>query len=376
MIAENMPRSARSGLADSKKASQEIIEQLGDLAPRLVVFFATVEHDGAQIGNALRERFPSAHVAGCSANGEFCERGFGVGGVVALALGQDMIAEVASSLANLDPGVAPGIEAAAAALGQQLGCAVRDLDPQQWVGLGLLEGASGREEKINEALGNVAPLLPFVGGSAGDRIRFERTWVYAQGALLHNACALLLLRPTRPFAILKTCHFVARPIEVTVTRSDPDKRLIHELDGKSAVERYCELIGVRREELGFPHFLTNPLGLMIDGEPWLRSIIRPEGDALFFACSVLDGMTLNLMEAQDIVENAATAFHKATAPLGVPPRAAILFNCAYRMLEVQIKGIEIAYHQALSSVTHAGLHSNGESYLGHINQTLTGIVFS
>ena len=87
-------------------------------------------------------------------------------------------------------------------------------------------------------------------------------------------------------------------------------------------------------------------------------------------------MTLNLMQAQDIVENAATAFSKATEPLGVPPRAAILFNCAYRMIEVQIKGIGDAYHNALSSVVHAGLHSNGESYLGHINQTLTGIVFS
>lgn len=376
MSAEGTPQTAWSGQSDSAKASAEIVAQLGDCAPRVVVFFATVEHDGALIGNALQARYPAAQVAGCSTNGEFCERAFGVGGVVALALDSDMIAEAASSIANLEHGVAAGIDAAAAALGAELGCPIRQLDPQKWVGLGLLEGATGREEKINEALGNAAPLLPFVGGSAGDRIRFERTWVYAKGTQLYNACALLVLRPVRPFAILKTCHFVARQTEVTVTKSDPDRRLIHELDGRNAVERYCELIGVRREELGFPHFLSNPLGLMIEGEPWLRSIIRTEGDSLFFACAVLEGMTLNLMEAQDIVENAAKALQNATAPLGVPPRAAILFNCAYRMIEVQIKGIADAYHKALSGVPHAGMHSNGESYLGHINQTLTGIVFS
>ncbi len=376
MTATKQPVSAWSGESDSAKASAEIMAQLGECSPKLIVFFATVEHDGSVIGDALSSQYPATQVAGCSANGEFCDRGYGTGGVVALALFEDMIAEVASCLANLEGGVSEGIAAAARALGEELGCSLRDLDPHKWVGLGLLEGATGREEKINEALGNEAPLLPFVGGSAGDRIRFVRTWVYAKGKLLHNACALLVLRPTRPFAILKTCHFVATPQEVTVTRSDPEKRLVHELDGRPAVERYCELISVPRESLGFPNFLANPLGLMIDGEPWLRSIVRVEGDSLFFACSLLEGMTLNLMQAQDIVENAATAFHKATAPLGVPPRAAILFNCAYRMIEVQIKGIADAYHKALSSVPHAGLHSNGESYLGHINQTLTGIVFS
>ena len=186
----------------------------------------------------------------------------------------------------------------------------------------------------------------------------------------------MLLRPVRPFAILKTCHFTASPIEVEVTKADPSKRLIHELDGQKAVDRYCQIVGVSVSELGFPHLLANPLGLMIEGQPWLRSVVRPEGSSLFFACAVLEGMRLHLMTAGDIVQNAATAFTAATEPLGVPPRAAILFNCAYRMIEVQLKGLEAAYHSALSSIPHAGLHSNGESYLGHINQTLTGIVFS
>ena len=376
MCAEPKPRSAYSAQSDSAQAAQEIVSQLGEHTPRLIVFFATVEHDGALIGQTLARQFPTAQIAGCSSNGEFTDRDYGTGGVAVLSLGEDILSEVASAIAVLDDGVEHGIHAAAEVLSTQLGQPLAELPASRWVGLGLLEGANGQEERINESLGHIAPLIPFVGGSAGDRIRFHRTWVYAAGQLHHNACALMLLRPVRPFAILKTCHFTASPIEVEVTKADPSKRLIHELDGQKAVDRYCQIVGVSVSELGFPHLLANPLGLMIEGQPWLRSVVRPEGSSLFFACAVLEGMRLHLMTAGDIVQNAATAFTAATEPLGVPPRAAILFNCAYRMIEVQLKGLEAAYHSALSSIPHAGLHSNGESYLGHINQTLTGIVFS
>ena len=91
-----------------------------------------------------------------------------------------------------------------------------------------------------------------------------------------------MLECRRPFTVLKTCNFVATPVEVTITRADPARRLIIELDGQPAVQRYAELIGAKPEELAFAHFLANPLGLMIDDEPRLRSAVRPEGSALFF----------------------------------------------------------------------------------------------
>lgn len=373
----NGPRSAYSPSKDSAQAADEIIQKLdvaGASAPRVIVFFAAIEHDGAVIGDRLRARFPGAEILGCSSNGEFTEQGYGKGGAAALVFGEDIVEQAASGLARHDQGIEPGIVECADRLGAALKTPLRELDPQRYVGIALLEGARGREEKINEALGNVAPLLGFVGGSAGDNIQFQKTWVYADGQLESNGSALLVLKLRVPFAVVKTCNFVATPVEFTVTKADPDRRLIFELDGQPAIDRYAAACGVRPEELGFPQYLANPLGLMIDGEPWLRSAAGLREGALFFACAVLEGMTLNLMQATDIVDNARAAFERATVELGTPPRAALLFNCAYRMLEVQIKGVETAYHAALSSVVHTGLHSNGESYLGHINQTLTGLV--
>ena len=59
-------------------------------------------------------------------------------------------------------------------------------------------------------------------------------------------------------------------------------------------------------------------------------------------------MTLNLMQATDIVENAQNAIDRLELPASTRPRTALLFNCAYRMLEVQLKGLEEPYHQALT----------------------------
>ena len=369
--------SAYSASADSATAVAELTAQLDAASredPHCIIFFASPKHDGALLGQALQARFVTSHILGCSGNGEFTEGHWGKGGVAALALHRDMVGRIASALARLDGGLQAGIDAAAETLGQQLGVPLRELDPQRFVGVALLEGSKGQEELLNEALGNVAPLLSFVGGSAGDNITFTGTWVFAEGKLAENASALLVLELLQPFAVLKTCNFVSTPIELTITKADPSRRMVLELDGQPAAQRYAEVIGARAEELAFPHFLANPLGLMIEGEPWLRSVLRVDGSVLYFACAVLEGMTLNLMQATDIVDNAKSAFDRLALPPSTRPRTALLFNCAYRMLEVQIKGLEAPYHEALANVIHAGLHTNGESYLGHINQTLTGLV--
>ena len=46
------------------------------------------------------------------------------------------------------------------------------------------------------------------------------------------------------------------------------------------------------------------------------------------------------------------------------------------MLEAQLSGQEAAYHAVLSTLPHIGVQSNGESFLGHINQTLTGLILA
>ena len=366
---------AYSAQSDSAAAAREILNSLSGASPRVVIFFAGVAHDGAVLGAALQQAFPRACVLGCSSNGEFSDRGHGKGGVVAIAIGQEVVGRCAVALADVSQDIDAGIGAAASRLSSQLGCSLRSLDEQHWAGLALLEGARGREERINVAFGDIAPFMPFVGGSAGDNITFSGTWTFADGMLAADGTALLLCEMLRPFRYVKACNFTPTDTLVTCTRVDSDKRLILELDGETAAQYFARRIGVEKSELQFAHFLANPLGLMIDGEAWLRSGIRAEGDALFFACSVIEGAQLHFMQATNLVEDTRQKLQQAAADLGTPIRGAVFFNCAYRMLEAQITGQESAYHAVLSTLPHIGVQSNGESFLGHINQTLTGLIF-
>jgi hypothetical protein len=367
-------RTAYSKNKISAEAASEIRQGLAGSAPRALVFFAGVDHDGAVLGRALEEAFPGACVLGCSTNGEFCDRGYGQGGVAALALGEEFIGSCAVAMADVGGDIEAGVQAAAERLGGKLGQSLRALDPERFVGLALLEGAKGREEAINSALGNAAPFLSFVGGSAGDNITFSGTWTWADGQLSRDGTALFVAEMRSRFRTVKACNFVPGKTCVTVTRTDPARRLILELDGEPAALHYARVIGENPDELRFEHFLAHPLGLMIEGEPWLRSVVRREGDALFCACAVVEGARLHFMEATDLVADSAKKLEQAAADLGAPIAGALFFNCACRMLEAQIKKQDAAYHELLSSIPHAGMHSNGESYLGHINQTLTGLI--
>lgn len=368
-------KSVHSAHSQSAEALREVVLALDGTAPRAVVFFAGLAHDGALIGRGLQERFPKASVLGCSTNGEFCERGHGKGGLVVMTLGDDVIARCALAMADVGDDIEKGVQSAARRIEARLGESLRSLDAERWAGVALLEGARGREEAINVALGNMAPFLPIVGGSAGDNISFSGTWTFADGMLSRDGTAILIAEMQGPFRFIKACNFIPTERTVTVTRTIPERRLIVELDGKPAAEFYAQALGVDKQELAFPHFLQNPLGLLIDGEAWLRSGVRVEGEALFFACSVVEGARLHFMQATDLVEDTRGKLARTMADLAGPVHGGLFFNCAYRMLEAQIKGQEVAYHRVLSMLPHAGMQSNGESYLGHINQTLTGLIF-
>ena len=202
----NGAKSARTSSTDSKVAAAELVAGLVGSDPRLIVFFAGIEHDGAALGRGLGQAFPGACVVGCSSNGEFSDGGYGKGGAVALAIGKDRIGECAAEMADVGGDINAGIRDAAARLSLKLGRDLRELPPDRYAGLALLEGAKGREERINEALGDVSPFLPFVGGSAGDNITFSGTWTFVDGRLERDGTALVIAEMLVPFAVMKTCH--------------------------------------------------------------------------------------------------------------------------------------------------------------------------
>jgi hypothetical protein len=100
-----------------------------------------------------------------------------------------------------------------------------------------------------------------------------------------------------PFTVGKTCSF--RPTEhaFRVTRADVENRTVYELDGKPVLDVYAKALGTTADKLTSDVFMSHPVGLVIDGEPWIRSPQRvlPDGGLKFY-CNVARGMKIRIMD--------------------------------------------------------------------------------
>ncbi|HET9656604.1 MAG TPA: FIST N-terminal domain-containing protein [Kineosporiaceae bacterium] len=344
---------------------------------RAVLYFASAAYDPRDLAGPLASRFPEAAVMGCSTAGEFTDAVSGTGAISAVAVPEGLLTQVSAVLGNLDGDVAKNTDLAVLHAEAQLGRPLRDLDPARHFGLVLIDGMHGDEESVNERLGNAAPLLDIVGGSAGDDLAFDHTWVAVGSQVSERGFALMICATAAPFQVVKTCSFTPAPGRpLRITKADVPNRTVLEFDHRPAAAAYAEAIGVPVDELDTSVWMQHPVGLMIDGQPWIRSprTVTPDGGLAFYA-QILPDMDVHVMNAGDLVGETAAAVAAARTQLGGHPHGAIWFNCILRRLELDAEGQMEPFLAALGDIPAAGFHTYGETWLGHVNQTLTGIVF-
>ncbi|HET9655559.1 MAG TPA: FIST N-terminal domain-containing protein [Kineosporiaceae bacterium] len=341
-----------------------------------VLYFASSRYDPADLAGWITAAFPTAAVIGCSTAGEFTDAATGTGGISAIAFPAGVITRIAAALGELDADVVAGTQRAVARLERTLGAELRDLNPRHHVGFVLIDGLHGAEELVNETLGNAAPLLEFVGGSAGDDLAFDRTWVAVGEEVSYRGVALLVAECAVPFQVLKTCSFTPTGRVLTVTRADEAGRCVYELDGRPAAQAYADAVGVPVDALDEAIWMRHPLGLMIGGEPWIRSpqTVLPGGAIQFYA-QLHTGMQVEVMAAGDLVGDTRRGLERVRAQLGGQVRGAVLFNCILRRLEMDDAGTGRDFVDTFRGIPAAGFHTYGETWLGHVNQTLTGVLF-
>jgi hypothetical protein len=372
-------RSAHTSAESPATIATDIIAQVGqDAGPKLLVFFCHHAIDGAAVSAALRGHYPDAEVIGCTTAGEFTEAGNGTGGTVALTFPPSVATRSASALVGFDSSqstmdhVARGVTS----LEDQLGSKLSTLDPRQYVGIVLVEGLHGREEEVNVALGRAAPFLSFVGGSAGDNLEFKTTRVFGNGQASDDGIVLAVIELAVPFAILKTCSFEPSGRRFKVTRATAGSRTVLELDSRPVLDTYADALGITPGALDSSVFMAHPVGIMIDGQPWIRSPQQTTAEGgLRFYCNIPEGMEVDLMNSTDLVGDTAKAVAAAGDQLGEGLSAALLFDCVLRRLELDATDKHSELLECFSPATVAGFYTYGESWLGHMNQTCTGILF-
>jgi hypothetical protein len=368
--------SASSDHPSDADAAAHLAAQLEVADPSAILAFFGPERDGRALVRGLRERFPGAEVIGCTAAGQFTDKVYDVGGAAAMAISRRSVPRAFAALAPFEKDVDEGVRMAAADIARRLGARLDECEPTTYVGLVLLEGLHGREEAANEALGRVAPFMSIVGGSAADNYQFRETQVHCNASSSTDGAVLLVLETATPFVPIKTCSFRPRTAAFRVTRADPARRVVYELDGKPIVDVYGAVLDLPRERIDRHAFSHHPLGLMIDGSPWVRTgqATLPDG-GVQFACQLVEGMQVHFMDPTDIIADTRRTFADAEKALGTPAAGAVLFNCVGRRIELEQRKLTGPFHELLRFPA-LGFHTYGESWIGHMNHTLTGVVFA
>jgi hypothetical protein len=345
--------------------------QLGTFKPNFAVFFASAKYEPGELSRAMRDAFGPMPVIGSSTAGEIISGRMLQNSVVAMFFDEETVADVKVAVAenvktdNPIPDVFAGFEA-------HFKTPMASMDIEKYVGLILVDGLSGTEERLMEKIGDLTDVI-FIGGSAGDDLKFQQTHVYTDGQARSNAAALALVRLNRGFEIIKTQSFRSLGKSLVATDVDEPARKVIAFNNMPAIDAYAQALGLKPEEAA-NRFMTNPLGLVVDDDFYVRSPQQVQDKSMVFYCNIKKGMELSILESQDIVEDTKVAMQKKIREMG-NASAMINFHCILRTLELQAKGQCEAYGSIFSSVPTIGFSTYGEEYMGHINQTSTMLTF-
>lgn len=362
-------------LEDESKAIEKFYEEVYQEDISLVVFFCSSLYDLGKISHLLSEKFGDIEVVGCTSCGEIGKDGYAEHGISGFSFSNDGIISKVKFFENLESITQGDSSNFVADVLSEFEHEEGFKSKSNMFSFLLIDGLSIQEEKMTSLLYNSMGNIPLFGGSAGDDLKFESTYVYYNGEFHKNAGILALVHTDFEFTVFKAEHFVEGEGKIVITDADPSKRIVNEINGEIAADEYARLIGVRsREELVPEVFSQYPVVVKIGGKLYVRSIQKVNDDgSLTFYCAIDEGIVLTLAKGIDFIDNLNTVLDKVKSKVG-EPQLVIGFDCILRKLEIQETKIKDNVGKVMSENNVVGFSTYGEQYNSmHVNQTFTGV---
>jgi len=364
---------AHSVEPDAQKAVAELVDQFDSTPCDLLIFFCSVHYDLDCLATEIRNNF-TCQLIGCTTAGEISSKnGFQKNGIVAAA--------IHSSKLQVHPYLIENIstfninEATALSNTIRADLQLQSLAYQPMFGFLLIDGLSSAEEKTAALLYSTLDKTPLFGGSAGDDLAFEKTYIYFDGKFRQNCALLTLFETTLPFHIFKTQHLIPTDKKLVITGTIPGKRCITEINGYPAAPEYARIIDKDLNELNPAVFSKHPLLLKVGGEYYIRTIVRSNADgSLSLYCDIDNGLVVSIAKSDNLVENIKTTLSDALS--SVPnPRFILGCDCIARKLELEDENLLDKNKALFSKCSFLGFSTYGEQFNSiHVNQTFTGVI--
>lgn len=370
-------RRAYSTNPDSHAALLEIKKATEFKEEDFILFFFSPNYPNSEIAKHTSSLF-GVHSVGCSTAGEIGPAGYIDNGISAMVFKKEdflCCPFLIESISNVGCIFSDTIGMLERCMYQN--CNSLGEDAKSFV-ITLFDGLSVKEEQVIGQLGISLPGIPVLGGSAGDKLNFKATHIYYNGKTYQDCALFLGVSTLVPFKVFKTQHFIESKNKVVITKSDPEKRIVYEMDGLPAAQSYADTLKLKVNEFSPQIFSKNPVMLKIGENFYVRSVQKANEDgSLTFFCAIDDGLVLTLAEKANIKKITENEFETAEKELGGVD-SVLAFECILRKLEVD--GLPQSEREEVQKLYRkfnvVGFHTYGEQFGSvHVNQTLTGVAF-
>lgn len=363
---------AQSKLPDATEAMKDICNQLGSSKKAAIVLFCSPSYQLDILGKEIKNSF-DCPVMCCTTSGEVGPSGYEQHCIVGFCVISDVFDLYLHQIPNLSSFDGGSLTHLTESFRDQLAHSQARMLTARAFGFLLIDGLSVKEEEVTANLFAALDGIPLVGGSAGDDLKFERTFVYHDGQFVSDAACIGIVVTSHPFEVFKTQHFIPTQQKLVVTDADPARRIVYSLNGRRAAQEYARCVGVKESDLLPEIFSRHPVMLRIGGELFVRAIQKCNEDgSLSFYCAIEKGVVLTMGTGINMLENLESAFVDIESR--VNPQVILGCECILRRLEVVDKQIVEAVGEIMARHNVIGFHTYGEQINAvHVNQTFTGV---
>ncbi len=365
-------RFGASQATDPLTAVQELKQAIWQPDIAFILMFTSPQHNRSTLSEGFRDLFPGVPVMGCTTAGELTPFGYVEGAIVAVSFSAKHFSFASRLIENIaSKGVSECSDIA-----RDLVTNMPVKDGWQTLALQFADGMSLQEDALVAALDAGLAPIPLCGGSAGDGMCFEETFVFLDGRFHSDAALLILINTDYRFTEITFDHITPTGKQMVVTDALPSERIVNEINGEPAADEYARVIGYPKDQLGPFLFASYPTLVRAGGRYHVRAIQSVvNGTGLKFLSAIDEGIVLTIGEAREITSGMQKEFKSLEDAEGKP--ALILgFDCILRKIEVVTLGKKKETSQLLVDNNVIGFSTYGEQHNGmHVNQTFVGVAF-
>src|SRR3954447_26519152 len=341
----------------------------------MMVVFVSPFYNPVIFIEELTRHFSGLPIFGCTTAGELAPDGWDEDSVVAMGFDREDFIVAARIFPDLSTFRVDRGRAVCSELQQEFGRRTEHCGgDEEAFGFLFIDGMCQREEALISAIYTSLEDIPIVGGSAGDGLRFEKSWVFYGGQAHADAAVLILIKTRLPFQLFKCDHFEPTAIKMVVTEADIERRIVKEINAEPAAIEYSRAVGIGDTKLDALSFAAHPVLVRVGGSYYARSIQRmdPDGSLRFF-CAIDEGMVLTVARIRNPIDTTSDLFNRLIDDLG-GVSIFIGFECVLRRLAVEQYQLSREMSELYRRNNVVGFQAYGEQCRSmHVNQTLTGV---